>query len=90
MLLFAPLTRASQRLDVASPISGATGFSRNVDLPPKRVSCTAALALTAVVVLAVRGTVSLPLPSPLPDVKPLRSPDLPSRPLRAPPSTTVA
>jgi hypothetical protein len=90
-LLLAPSTRARQRLEVASPISGGTSFSRNIDLPPKRVSRAPLLALAAVVMLAVDDTVRTPQPSPLQRVKPLRSPDLPpSRPLRAPPSTAVA
>jgi hypothetical protein len=91
MLLFAPLTRARQRLEAASPVSGATSFSRNIDLPPKRVSCAPFLLLTTVVMLAVDETVRTPQPSPLPHVDPPRSPDLPpSSPLRAPPVTLIA
>jgi hypothetical protein len=91
MLLFAPLTRATQRLEVASPVSGAPGFSKNVDLPPKKVAVAPLPTLVTVVVLAVDDRVCAPDPSPLPDANPLRSPDLsPSRPLRAPPSTHIA
>jgi hypothetical protein len=91
VVLLVPLTRLRQRLEAVSPVSRAPSFSKNIDLPPKRVSAVPLLTLTSVVALAVEDRVSTPRSLPLPDTGAVPSPDVsPARPLRAPPSSPIA
>ena len=91
VLLCVPaLTRITQHLETTK-LSTTPSFGKNIDCPPKKALVAPPLAITSLTVLKGFETVPLVRSVTSPDQTPPRSPvPFAFRPLRAPPSASLA